>query len=64
MPPAEAASVAMETGPTRSVLVGVDDAARSAVHAAVCEALEPRVDEHGRVALGGTVGIVSAERPP
>jgi SAM-dependent methyltransferase len=62
MPPAEAAAVAMDTGPTRVALLGVDDDVRSAVHAVVRSALEPHVDEHGRVVLGGTIGIVSAGR--
>ena len=62
LPPAEAAAGSLDIGPVRAVLLDVDEEARDAVRDAIRRAYEGYVDEHGRVVLGGTVGIVTAER--
>ncbi len=62
LPPAEAAAGSLDIGPVRAVLLDVDEEARDAARDAIQAAYERYVDEHGRVVLGATVGIVTAER--
>lgn len=62
-PPAEAAEGALEFGPTRIVMTGVDPAVRRTVAAAIARAFEDHV-ENGEVVLLATPVIISARRLP
>jgi hypothetical protein len=50
----------MVLGPTRIVTEGLDDERRAVVRAAIARALADHVDDHGRVVLDGSIGIVTA----
>ena len=60
LPPKEAATVAMDFGPTRTVTTDLDDASRRAVEAAIAEAFKDYLDADGHVVLSGRINLVTA----
>jgi ubiquinone/menaquinone biosynthesis C-methylase UbiE len=62
VPPAAAAKVALDVGPTRVLLTGLDDDVRDAAERAMIDALANYVDGDGNVVLSGRIHIVTANR--
>jgi SAM-dependent methyltransferase len=62
MPPAEAAPIVMQLGPTRMALMGADADVVGEVERRVTEVLRQHVDDAGNVVLGGQIGIITARR--
>jgi protein-tyrosine-phosphatase/SAM-dependent methyltransferase len=62
MVPAEAATIAMQVGPTRLVLLDVDNELVDTVRARVAEVLGDHLDAAGHVVLDGAIGILTAAR--
>jgi ubiquinone/menaquinone biosynthesis C-methylase UbiE len=62
LPPAEAARISMQVGPTRMVLLDVEPSIVADVEAALERALADHVDAGGHVVLDGSIGILSALR--
>jgi protein-tyrosine-phosphatase/SAM-dependent methyltransferase len=60
--PDEAAGIAMQVGPTRLVLLEVDEGLVAAVRANVTGVLRDHVDAAGNVVLDGSIGILTARR--
>jgi protein-tyrosine-phosphatase/SAM-dependent methyltransferase len=60
MPPEEAAPIVMQVGPTRIVLLDVDQDVVANVETRVTEVLRAHVDDSRHVVLGGSIGIVTA----
>jgi protein-tyrosine-phosphatase/SAM-dependent methyltransferase len=56
----EAAPITMQLGPTRMVLLEVDQDVVANVEARVTEVLRAHVDDAGHVVLGGSIGILTA----
>ncbi len=57
-----AAEAALDFGPTRLVLSGMDDDVVRAAEAAIGEAFADHLDDDGRVTLSGAVILVTATR--
>ncbi len=60
--PAVAGRAALDFGPTRALLVGLDDSSVAAAEAAIVEAFAGNVDDDGQVVLSGAVRLVTALR--
>lgn len=60
---ATAAAASMDLGPTRVATAAVSDDDRTAVLAALTDALEDQLDADGHVVLGGQILVVTAYRP-
>jgi SAM-dependent methyltransferase len=61
--PAAAAEAALDFGPTRMVLTGLDDDLVGAAQEAIGEAFAAHVDGNGQVALAGAINLVTAVSP-
>lgn len=61
-PPAVAAGAALDFGPTRLVLSGMDDDVVRAAEGTIGEAFADHIDDDGRVTLSGAVNLVTATR--
>jgi SAM-dependent methyltransferase len=61
--PEEAALAALDFGPTRTVMTGIEGPAADAAVAAIAEAFAAHLDADGRVLLEGSVRIIRARRP-
>jgi len=62
--PTVAAEAALDYGPTRLLLQGLDDDVRRAAERAISEAFADHVDDDGRVQLSGAINLVTAIRRP
>jgi hypothetical protein len=59
---AAAANTALDFGPTRVVLTGMDDATVRAAEDAIRDALSAHLDGDGHVVLSGSINVVTAVR--
>jgi hypothetical protein len=62
-PPAAAAEAALDFGPTRLALGGMDEAVVRAAKEAIEEAFTDHLDGDGGVLLSGAFNVVTAIRP-
>jgi SAM-dependent methyltransferase len=60
VPPAAAAKAALDFGPTRLVLSGIDDDVLHAAESAIASAFGSHLDDQGNVVLSGSVNMVTA----
>ena len=61
--PADAAVAALDYGPTRLVLSGMDDDVLDAAKRAISDAFADHVDNEGRIVLSAAINLVTASRP-
>ena len=61
--PADAAVAALDYGPTRLVLSGMDEDVLDAAKRAISDAFADHVDNDGRIVLSAAINVVSATRP-
>jgi ubiquinone/menaquinone biosynthesis C-methylase UbiE len=62
--PADAAVAALDYGPTRLILSGMDEDVLDAAKRAISDAFADRVDNDGRIVLSAAINLVTARRRP